>query len=48
MALLGGEGLSRVAAACHANTAQLIAQLTAVDGVERVFDGPVFHEGCCG
>lgn len=45
MALLGGEGLSRVAAACHANTAQLIAQLTAIDGVERVFDGPVFHEG---
>ena len=45
MALLGGEGLSRVAAACHANTAQLLAQLTAVDGVERVFDGPVFHEG---
>lgn len=45
MALLGGEGLSRVAASCHANTAQLIAQLTAIDGVERVFDGPVFHEG---
>ena len=45
MALLGGEGLARVAAACHANTASLIERLTAVDGVERQFAGPVFHEG---
>jgi len=45
MALLGGEGLARVAATCHANTHGLLERLTAIDGVERVFDGPVFHEG---
>jgi len=45
MALLGGEGLARVAASCHANTQRLLGQLTAIEGVERVFDGPVFHEG---
>ena len=42
---MGGEGLGRVAASCHANTATLIERLTAIDGVERVFDSPVFHEG---
>jgi glycine dehydrogenase subunit 1 len=45
MALLGGEGLARVAASCHANAAALLQQLVAIDGVERLFDGPVFHEG---
>ena len=45
MALLGGEGLARVAASCHRNTAALLQQLTGIDGVERLFDGPVFHEG---
>jgi glycine dehydrogenase subunit 1 len=44
MALLGGEGLARTAASCHANTARLLERLTAIDGVERRFDGPVFHE----
>jgi len=44
MALLGREGLERVAAACHANTRKLIEVLTAIDGVETVFDRPVFHE----
>jgi glycine dehydrogenase subunit 1 len=44
MALLGPEGLRRVALACHANTARLMEQLTAIDGVERVFEGPFFHE----
>ena len=44
MALLGGEGLARVAAACHANTAELSRRLTAVAGVETLFDRPVFHE----
>ncbi|KPK11650.1 MAG: glycine dehydrogenase [Acidithiobacillales bacterium SG8_45] len=44
MALLGREGLERVAAACHANTTRLIEVLTAIDGVETVFDRPVFHE----
>ena len=45
MALLGGEGLARAAAHCHKNTAQLLDSLTAVDGVDRVFNAPVFHEG---
>ncbi len=44
MALLGPEGLERVAAACHANTNALIGRLTAIKGVARVFNRPVFHE----
>ena len=44
MSLLGAEGLARVAAACHENTDRLVQQLTAIDGVEAVFEGPAFHE----
>jgi glycine dehydrogenase subunit 1 len=44
MALLGPQGLERVAQACHANTLALIEKLTAIQGVTRVFDRPVFHE----
>jgi len=44
MALLGPEGLERVAQACHANTLALIEKLTAIKGVTRVFNHPVFHE----
>src|SRR6185436_2507035 len=44
MALLGPDGLERVAAACHANTRALVDKLTAVKGVSRVFNRPVFHE----
>lgn len=44
MALLGPEGLRRVALACHRNTGRLMERLTAIEGVERVFDGPFFHE----
>ncbi|OGA44397.1 MAG: glycine dehydrogenase (aminomethyl-transferring) [Betaproteobacteria bacterium RIFCSPLOWO2_12_FULL_62_13] len=44
MALLGRDGLERVARACHANTLTLLAQLTAIEGVDRVFSAPVFHE----
>jgi len=44
MALVGPEGLERVAAASHANTNALVEQLTAIKGVTRVFDRPVFHE----
>ncbi len=44
MALLGPDGLERVAAQCHANAHALVDKLTAVAGVERVFDRPVFHE----
>ncbi len=44
MALLGEEGLRRVAAASHANTRALVERLTAIPGVERAFSRPVFHE----
>ncbi len=44
MALLGAEGLARTAAACHANLGRLMEKLTALDGVEPRFSGPVFHE----
>ena len=44
MALLGPQGLERVARSCHANTLALIEKLTAIKGVTRVFNHPVFHE----
>ncbi|MCB2262509.1 MAG: aminomethyl-transferring glycine dehydrogenase subunit GcvPA, partial [Candidatus Thiosymbion ectosymbiont of Robbea hypermnestra] len=44
LALLGAEGLERVAAACHANTARLGELLCEIPGVEPLFDRPVFHE----
>ncbi len=43
-ALLGAEGLERVALNCHANTTALVEKLTAIEGVSRVFSGPYFHE----
>ena len=44
MALLGPAGLKRVAEQCHVNTRRLLDRLTAIDGVERVFEQPFFHE----
>jgi len=44
MALLGAEGLERVAKACHANTARLSDLLCEIPGVESLFERPVFHE----
>jgi glycine dehydrogenase subunit 1 len=44
MALLGPEGLARVARACHANMLALASKLTAVGGVSRAFSGACFHE----
>ena len=44
MALLGPEGLTRVARACHANTLALASRLTAIRGVSRAFSGTFFHE----
>jgi glycine dehydrogenase subunit 1 len=43
MALLGGEGLRRVALACHANTRRLVEKLTS-DYLRPRFDRPCFHE----
>jgi glycine dehydrogenase subunit 1 len=44
MAILGPRGLENTAAACHANTRELVAQLSAVDGVSQAFSAPIFHE----
>jgi glycine dehydrogenase subunit 1 len=44
MALLGPEGLRRVAVASAANTASLSNQLCALPGVRPLFDRPFFHE----
>ena len=44
MALLGPDGLERVARQCHANTRVLLEKLTAIKGVTRVFKRPFFHE----
>jgi glycine dehydrogenase subunit 1 len=44
MALLGPEGLARVAQASHANTLTLAQKLAALPGVKRAFASPVFHE----
>ncbi|MBL7252160.1 aminomethyl-transferring glycine dehydrogenase subunit GcvPA [Alloalcanivorax marinus] len=42
--LLGPDGLASVAGHCHANTQKLADKLCALDGVERAFTAPVFHE----
>ena len=44
MALLGADGLRRAAARSFANTATLVNKLSALPGVSKVFDRPVFHE----
>lgn len=44
MSLLGPQGLAQVASSSMANTRQLVAGLTAIDGVETVFGGARFHE----
>lgn len=44
MSLLGEKGLQHTALACHQNTQTLMTALTAIDGVERVFSAPTFHE----
>ena len=44
MALLGAEGLARVASRCHENTRRLVAGLCAIAGVEPAFGGFAFHE----
>jgi glycine dehydrogenase subunit 1 len=44
MSLLGFDGLAAVARRSHANTTRLVDGLCALDGVERLYDGPYFHE----
>lgn len=44
MSLLGHDGLVRVAAQSQQNTRRLVDGLCAIDGIERLFEGPYFHE----
>ena len=44
MALLGPDGLARVASACHANLNRLASALADVEGAQPVFSGVGFHE----
>jgi glycine dehydrogenase subunit 1 len=44
LALLGPAGLERVARACIARTAGLVAALTRLPGVRAAYPGPRFHE----
>jgi glycine dehydrogenase subunit 1 len=44
MALMGAEGLERVAYACMTRTSELVAALTRVPGVRGAFSGARFHE----
>ncbi len=44
LALMGAEGLERVAGASMARTAELVAALTAIPQVRRAFVRPGFHE----
>ena len=44
MALVGGDGLRRVAAASHGNASALAVQAAGIPGVKRAFHGAHFHE----
>ena len=44
MAQVGEAGLTQVAGVSHSNTRKLVDRLTAIEGVEPLFDGPFFHE----
>ncbi len=44
MAIQGAAGLENTAAACFANNNRLVEKLTAIDGVNKVFDSTHFHE----
>jgi glycine dehydrogenase subunit 1 len=44
MALLGPQGLAKVASASHAGTVALAEKLAAIPGVTRAFANPFFHE----
>jgi glycine dehydrogenase subunit 1 len=44
MSLLGYAGLRQVALRSQQNTASLLEKLLALDGVERLYEGPHFHE----
>jgi glycine dehydrogenase subunit 1 len=45
MALLGPDGLRRVARQCHTKTKRLLTSLATIEGVDKLFERPFFHEG---
>ncbi|MFK5915436.1 MAG: aminomethyl-transferring glycine dehydrogenase subunit GcvPA [Woeseiaceae bacterium] len=44
MTLVGPDGLSKVASACHNNTQDLVTKLEATGNAQGLFNRPVFHE----
>lgn len=44
LALMGFEGLRRVAGHCHGRTVELVDALTDIHGISRSHEGPYFHE----
>ncbi|MGH8253275.1 MAG: aminomethyl-transferring glycine dehydrogenase subunit GcvPA, partial [Steroidobacteraceae bacterium] len=44
LAMMGAEGLERVATACMARTAELVAALARLPGVRMAFSSARFHE----
>jgi glycine cleavage system P protein (glycine dehydrogenase) subunit 1 len=44
LSLLGAKGLRQVAAVSHTRARELLAGVTAIPGVQAVFDRPIFHE----
>lgn len=44
MSLMGDDGLRSVAIASHQGTLELLAAVTGLEGVDRKFTAPVFHE----
>ncbi len=44
MSLMGPAGIAQAAKLSHANTRLLVEKLTAIDGVEVVFNSAIFHE----
>ena len=44
LALMGAQGLHRVATNCHRKTRQLMQALASINGVRQRFDAPCFHE----
>ncbi|NNF66549.1 MAG: aminomethyl-transferring glycine dehydrogenase subunit GcvPA [Gammaproteobacteria bacterium] len=44
MSMLGAEGLRRVALSSCERTQELVAALTAISGIEKIFSGAHFHE----
>jgi len=44
MSLLGTDGIAAVARRSYANTLRLVDGLCAINGIERLYDGPFFHE----